>query len=120
MAITLNTKSYQQDATLSKDAVRYTGPDSDFQTIDALDLKRTAPKPTKDFAGVARSQLKLSRSVVTSSETGTKWPAIFDVQVSIPVGATEADVDNILADFAALFAAGGVAKSVVFAHDITH
>lgn len=116
MTITVNTKSYDLDSYLSKDAVRYAGPSSDFQTVDTIDLKRTAPKPTKDFAGVARSQLKLTRSMTMTD--GSKFSAIFDLQVSVPVGAAESDVDSIIADLASLLSAGGVGKKVIYNFDI--
>lgn len=117
MTITVNTKAYEKDSSLNANAVRYAGPNQTFSKTDAIDLKRTAPKPTKDFAGVARAQLKLSRTLATGAESSAIGLA--DVNFSIPVGASDADIDALIADVAGLIqSAAGIA--VVKKHDINH
>lgn len=117
MAFTLNTKSYSKDSTLSQDAIRYTGPANNFQAVDAIDLKRTAPKPTKDSNGVARGQLKVTRTSVTNATLGTRSKNSINIESNIAVGTPEADVDALLADAATLLSSA-TGKQVIFAQKV--
>lgn len=53
-----------------------------------LSLKRTEPKPTKDYAGAARGEVKLTRQFADS--LGRNWPAVFTVTSSLPAFLTDA------------------------------
>lgn len=110
MALTINTRTYNLDRS-NPDAVSYTGPAHTFTITDKADLKRVAPKPTKDFAGVARPTFKLTKSVVVDSVSGARADAIVTLSASLPVGMADADVTALLADIAA-FAAGTDASNL--------
>lgn len=56
-----------------------------------LSFLRTEPKPTKDYAGVGRSQIKLTRSYVDT--VGIMRPAIVSVSTSLPETMTQAQRD---------------------------
>lgn len=96
MTITVNTKAFTFDTNVTADVGRHTGPSHTFAVKDYLDLKRTAPKPTATFAGVARASAKFVRTVTLGD--GSKADAICECNVSIPVGMAEADVDSIRDD----------------------
>lgn len=100
MTITVNTKAYNLDANLSANSNQYTGPNNTFSIKDLLVLKRTAPKATKDFAGVSRSASKFTRTVTLAD--GSKADAIIEESVSFPVGMAKADADAMRSDHAAL------------------
>lgn len=95
MSMTISTKTYAQDS-VQKDIAVYAGPANTFSVKDTLTLKRTAPKPTKDFAGVARASAKFTKTVSTG--TLTTADAIVEVSVSLPVGMSEANVTSLEAD----------------------
>jgi len=102
MTITVNTKAYNLDVA-SGNTVRFLGPGHSFQAVDSITFARTAPKPTKDFAGVSRAVVKLTRTVPTGTDQRANIILGGDTH-TIPVGATEADVTAALADYAALMA----------------
>jgi len=116
MTITVNTKSYTEDAQLNPNAVRYAGPNQTFAVTDRIDLKRTPPKATATSAGVAKSNLKLSRSFLVGTEYKT---VIIDGNVSAPVGVSSADVQVCLDDFEALIG-GAIGTAVAISHDLKH
>lgn len=96
MTITVNTKDYTFDTNPAPNIGRHKGPAHTYQAKDYLDLKRTDPKPTADFAGVARAGAKFVRTVTLAD--GSKGDAIIDVNVSLPVGMAEADIDSLRDD----------------------
>lgn len=97
MSITLNTLAYMQDsAANTPNKSTYTGPDNTFTTKDAIVLSRVAPKPTKDFAGVARAEMKRTKTVTLAD--GSTAEAIFYVGCSLPVGMAKADADELRDD----------------------
>lgn len=115
MTITVNTKAYAFDTNTTPDIGRHNGPSQTFQVKDHLDLKRTAPKPSGDFDGVARASAKFVRTVTLAS--GETADAIAEAYFSIPVGMAEADVDSLrddLGDF--LISSNG--DDLVYKHDI--
>lgn len=116
MTITINTKSYTEDAQLNQNAVRYAGPNQTFAVTDRIDLRRTPPKPTKDSAGVAKSSLKVSRSFAVD---GVQKTVIIDISASVPVGVATTDVQAVIDDAEALVG-GAVGTAVVIAHDLKH
>jgi len=116
MAITLNTKSYAQDAQISADAVKYTGPANTFAVKDQLLLTRTAPKVTKDFAGMARCRGKFTRTVTLAD--ASKAEAVVDVYVNTPVGMADADINSLIDDAGDLILSAAF-LDVVKKHDLT-
>jgi len=95
MSLTLNTKSYNQDR-ISPDSIVYSGPAQTFTIKDSVELKRVAPKPTKDFRGVSRPQIKLVRTVTL--DDASKKDAILTIGGSLPVGMTATDITSLVAD----------------------
>lgn len=115
--LTLNTLEYNQDAFVTPNKVRYTGPDADISNKDEIALARTAPKPTKDFRGVARSEMKRTKTVTL--DDGSVADAIVIVQFNLPVGMAEADADA-LRDDVGDFAISAQGKLLAWKHDLTH
>lgn len=116
MSITLNTKAYSQDAQISADAVQYVGPANTFAVKDRILLTRTAPKPTKDFAGMARCRGKVFRTVTLADASTAE--AVVDVYVSTPVGMADADVNSLIDDAGDLILSAAF-LDVVKKHDLT-
>jgi hypothetical protein len=116
MAITINTLVYNQDAAVTKDKVEYTGPAHTFAIKDKLSLARTAPKPTPTFAGVARAEVKRTKTVTLSD--GKTADAIVTCNVSFPVGMAKADADA-LRDDVGDFLIGTDGDALAWTHDIT-
>jgi uncharacterized protein YkwD len=117
MSITLNTLVYNQDSFVSPSKVAYTGPDHSFTTKDLLTLARTAPKPTATFAGVARSEVKRTKTVTLAD--GSTADAIVTVSCSLPVGMTQADADA-LRDDVGDFTISADAGTLFWNHDLTY
>ena len=92
MPLTISTKTYNFDTNPSPDSARYTGPGMTASVKDFVLLKRVAPKPTKDFAGVARSVEKTVKSVVLN---GITRDCVAETTFSYPVG-TDAGVITAL------------------------
>lgn len=113
MTITVNTKAYTLD-NVSGNTARFLGPAHSFQAVDSITFTRTAPKPVKGFAGVARAAVKLTRTVSTGTDTTAPLVLGGDVH-AIPVGAAQADIDAALSDYAALVASADV-KTFVAKH----
>jgi len=116
MTITLNTLAYSQDASVTRDKVEYTGPSNTFAIKDKLSLARVAPKPTLTFDGVARAEVKRTKTVTLAN--GKTADAIVTATVSFPVGMAKADADA-LRDDVGDFLIGANGDSLMWAHDIT-
>lgn len=67
-----------------------------------LTLKRTEPKPTKDYAGAQRGEAKYTRSYADTQ--GRLWPAIVTVTSSLPAFLTDAQKSAFITE--SLIAAG--------------
>ncbi len=117
MTITLNTLAYNQDSFATKDKVVYTGPSHTFTTKDVLSLSRVAPKPTKDFAGVAKAEAKRTKTVTLTN--GLTADAIITVSCSLPVGMAKADADALRDDVGDL-AISAVGETLFWNHDLTY
>lgn len=102
MPLTVNTKTYTQDLPLGPDAVPYNGPAHDDDTIDRIIAKRTAPKPTADFAGVGRSEVKLTRT--GTDGTNDVGNMIVTINCSFPVDVQASEKELMLTDLAAWLA----------------
>lgn len=109
MAITLNTLVYNQDSYATPNRVVYVGPSNTFSVKDVLSLARTAPKPTATFAGVAKAEVKRTKTVTLSD--GTKHDAILTGTCSLPVGMSKTDADALRADLGAALS-GAVADAL--------
>lgn len=117
-SITINTKTYNQDTQLSPDIMLYAGPGKTFAKKDDLVLKRQAPKPTSTFGGVARAELKLTRTLDTTGVPNSTGDAIIGCYSSFPVGAAGGDLTAIRTDAAELVLSN-VGAALFDSHDIT-
>lgn len=103
MALTINAKSYTADG-WDTNSVRFQGPAHSTSSKDRVIQKKADPKPTELFSGVARYQLKFSR---THTLTGAKTPTAdggMDINFALPVGMASADIDSYCADAGAYIA----------------
>lgn len=96
----INTRTYSVDRT-TPDAVAYVGAGHTLTLNDKFEMKRTYPKPTGSFKGVGKPLAKMTKTVTINSVTGETAPLIVQISGSVPVGTPAADVDGVLADFAA-------------------
>lgn len=103
MAITINATSYSPD-TGGPNTQSYRSATHTFTTKDEAKLSRVAPKPTVNFSGVARTSAKLSRTLTLTGALTPTHDAILDIQVSMPVGASGANIDSMLNDMGAFLA----------------
>lgn len=97
MAITVNTKSYSSYRQLP-DSNSLAGPANTASVRDLINYRRKFAVKTKDFAGVNRPGVKLTRTLTLAD--ATKADAIIDISGSIPVGAANADILSLLSDAA--------------------
>lgn len=111
MSITFNTKTYTADS-FQKDQVGYIGAAKTVTVKDDLKILRTAPKPTSVFSGMGRASAKLTRTLTLTGSLTPTGDAIVELNVSVPVGFTAADVDALLNDFGALVS-GADMKTIV-------
>lgn len=102
MALTINTKVYNKDVA-SGNSAKYVGPGHSVASgnVDIISLGRQTPKPTKDFAGVARVDVRLTRTVSTGVDKKANI-VLGGGSDHFPVGASVADMDAALSDYAAL------------------
>lgn len=103
MGLTVNAKSYVADG-WDTSSVRFQGPLNTVSVVDRILQKVTPPKPTVEFSGMARFQVKLNRTLTL---TGAKTPsglATVDMNFSVPVGCSDADRDALCADLGAYVA----------------
>lgn len=103
MSLTVNTGTYTGDS-YQKDQVGYIGAAKTVSVKDDVKLSRTAPKPTAVFSGVGRTSAKLTRTLTLTGALTPTGDAIVDIQVSVPVGYTAANVDSLLNDMGAFLA----------------
>lgn len=103
MSLTINAKTFTAD-NISPNAVVYNGPAHTMSVSDDVALRRTSPKPTSVFSGVAKTAAKLTRTLTLTGALTPTGQAILDISVSIPVGAAPADIDAILNDMGAFLA----------------
>lgn len=103
MSLTVNAGTYNADS-YGSNSMGYIGPLKTSSVKDDLILRRTAPKATNNFSGVARTQAKLTRTKTLTGALTPSWDLIADLQFSLPVGIADADVDSLCADLGALIA----------------
>jgi hypothetical protein len=102
MPLTIDTDTYENDVARTPDLMRYTGPAHTLSVNDYVDLGRTAPKPTADYAGKGRARFKIVRN--STDGTDSLGDAIIDINVSFPVGMQSTEQDAIINDVATWFA----------------
>jgi hypothetical protein len=103
MSLTVNAGTYTADS-FQKDQVGYIGAAKTVSVKDDVVLKRTQPKPTAVFSGVGRTSAKLTRTLTLTGSLTPTGDAIVEINVSVPVGYTAANVDTLLDDFGAFLA----------------
>ncbi len=118
MSITINTKTYDPDVATNPNQLPYRGPAATLSAKDEITLARVAPKPTKDFSGMARSRIKIVKTVALTSALTPTSDITFDGWMNVPVGAASGDVDAVMADVAAAYAAAW-AKQLAKNLDVT-
>jgi hypothetical protein len=101
LSLTINAKTYNADA-FGSNSVGYIGPAKTQSVRDDLTLRRIAAKPTKDFSGVSRYISKVVRTHTLTGAINPTWESISNFEVSIPVGASGADIDLICDDHASM------------------
>jgi len=104
----LNTRTYSSNR-VQADSVSFAGPANTLSVTDTFEQKRTFPKPSGDFMGVAKPVAKRVKTVTLFS--GKTADAIIMLSGSMPVGIAAADVDGLLADLAA-YCASNEAKAL--------
>lgn len=115
MSYTINTKSYDFDSQRSVDSLRFIGPANTLSVKDYVDVKRTSPKPTADFAGQGKASYKLTRTLTDG--TDPVGSGLIEVSVSFPVGSSSTEQDAMVDD-TAVWLATASAKSLLEDHDI--
>jgi hypothetical protein len=103
MSLTVNATTYAPDSG-SANTASYRSSTHTVTTKDEVRLARTPPKPTSTFSGVGRTSAKLTRTLTLTGALTPTWDAILDVQISVPVGFTAANVDSMLNDMGAYVA----------------
>jgi hypothetical protein len=119
MSLTISTKTYEADAAVSANQIPYKGPSHTISVKDRLDLYRTDPKGTTTFSGVARARAKFVRTLTLTGAKTVSGDAIGDINVSVPVGASDAVIDALCDDIAA-FTGSAAFKLQCKKLDITH
>jgi hypothetical protein len=118
MTLTVSTKTYTQDR-IQADSILYTGPANTLSIKDTIELKRVYPKPTSDFAGVARPTIKMVRTFTLADST--KADAIVTISASLPVGITTTDADLLIDDVVSFMQLEAADTTKVIKNlDITH
>lgn len=101
MSITVNTKVFNADIPVNRDTVPYIGPNHTLGVLDLIELSRVAPQETKEYSGTARSKVRSVRTLgLTNAKTLTANASV-ETRMNMPVGASQADVEALLADHAA-------------------
>lgn len=111
----INTKTYNFDRQNSPDSASYAGPNHTASLQDTANLSRVYPKPVKDFEGVSRGTVDLTRQVIGADLK--KRRIGFKLVSSCEVGVTTADIEAVLADLVS-FAGSADGKAVFTKLDI--
>lgn len=112
MSLTFNSKTFTADS-FKENAVGYAGPDKTLSSKDDLRLARVAPKPVPNVtSGKSRAQIKLVRTHALTGAVAESDDSITTIDIALPVGIAGADVDELCADFAAMFADADVIAAI--------
>lgn len=106
MSITISAKTYAADL-YKENLIGYKGPSSTVSVKDDLRLSRVQPKPTANFSGVGRSNVKLTRTLTLTGAVTPTGDMIGEVNVAMPVGATGGDADTFCTDLGAYISSAG-------------
>lgn len=115
MTITLNTKAYEQDASIDANSMQYVGPNHTISTSDKLVLKRAVSGPNGDGVRYAKATARVSRHITVD---GKQVQATCEAIISVPVGSAKADVDSIRDDLGDLLIST-VGDNLAWKQDIT-
>jgi hypothetical protein len=115
MTITLNTKAYEQDASIDANAIQYVGPANTISTNDKLVMKRALTGANADGVKYARATVRFVRTITVDSK---QVQATGEAVISVPVGSAKADVDSIRDDLGDLLTSA-VGDNLVWKQDIT-
>lgn len=94
----------------------YIGPNHTLGTRNTIGLYRTFPKASGNFKGVAKPSIKYTKDVLVTGVDGVSQltaPIIFDLSMSVPVGATSSDLLIAQMVFKALLARQDVMASLI-------
>lgn len=114
MPITINTKSYNLDATVDVNKNQYTGPAHNVSSKDLMTLARSRSATTDTFPGYARSFAKFTRTIMVN---GKPWDAFGEVTIALPVGCVKADADALRNDLGEMLKSAN-GDDLVWKHDI--
>lgn len=117
MSLSINAKTYNPDSYASNQ-IGYVGSLKTVSVKDDVILKRTAPKATETFSGVGRTTAKMTRTLTLTGAKTAVADGIVEINVSVPVGYTAADVDALLNDMGAFLASASF-KTHVKSQQIT-
>jgi len=118
MSLTINAKTYTADS-FQQNVVGYIGASKTVSAKDDVSLRRTAPKASDVFSGVGRTTAKLTRTLTLTGAKTLTGDAICEINVSVPVGFTAADVDTLLNDMGAYLASASF-KTLVKSQQINY
>lgn len=111
MTLSINAKTYTADS-FATDSVGYIGTGKTVSTKDDATLRRTKPKASTSFSGLARTSAKLTRTLTLTGALTPTGDAIIEVTVAVPVGYAAADVDTLLNDMGAFVASASMKSHV--------
>jgi hypothetical protein len=104
MSLTINAKTFASDTAISRDQFQYFGPVKTTTVKDDLILGRTDPKPTPVFSGVAKCNVRYAKTLTLTGALTPSWDIIHNGSTSVPLGASDADIDTFATDLAAYYA----------------
>jgi len=83
---------------ISANQVSFISPTHTSEKADKLTLTSTPPKPQPGNAGVTRTLINVQREVVINAGLSNERivPIVVKMEVSMPVGASVADLDTVL------------------------
>lgn len=105
----INSKTFTFDNNPSPDSAKYVGANHTATVVDAVQVRRVAPKATKTDPGVARS---FHKRVISEVINGVTKQLIAETAYSIPVGASPANITALRVDNAS-FATSTAGVSLV-------
>lgn len=101
MALTFDTKTYNADG-YTANAATYIGPAKTGTVKDDLRLARTPAKASATYSGNNRRQAKYVRNYALTGALTARADMIGDLNVSVPVGVSDADIDAWCVSYSAL------------------
>jgi hypothetical protein len=118
MSITIDSEVYTGN-NYTRDSITYVGPNKSATKKDDLRLAAAAAKATASFSGVGRSEATLTRTLALTGAVTPLGDSLIKMSISVPVGAADADVEE-LCDDAAAFLSSATGKSLAKALKIAY